>query len=217
MSVIFQLAGKAKMDQPQELRSAFAQMQKGLRNEPGFERAVLLLSQATLQTQFLFYWSTFKEGLAFNNKFQRGLAARFAPLMENQGTLITSVLEAQVEGTPLPPRDAAGTEDGPVVIQFFGSTTADGIPKLLRAMDEVAPLMRAGEGFANVELLVNHQELKAQFLMSFAAYDQAIAWMKAHGEALLLPFKGLLKSSAMPFIFAIACDIRADAAETSSA
>src|SRR4051812_27762756 len=96
MSVVFQIAGKARHGRAEEIKTLVAEFEPALRTQAGFEKARLLVSYATLQTQLLLYWDTYENGLAYNQGEQKKLGARLAPLMENNATLITSVLEAEL-------------------------------------------------------------------------------------------------------------------------
>jgi hypothetical protein len=210
MSVVFQLAGKAiDNGKAEELAAAFVQMEKGLRNEPGFARATLLLSRLTLQCQFLFYWSTYEEGLAFNKKFQLGLSARFAPLMEKQTTLITSMLEEEVGQAPQAGKVAPDAADGQVVLHFSGSAQPAGIP-MARAVlhDALLPLFATCPGFQGLSVLVNHQEGKLQFLATFEEFERSFGWVRDHAKALLTPFDGVVTDPTLPGFFAVMGDIR---------
>jgi len=216
MSVVFQLAGKAiDNGKADELAVAFMQMEKGLRNEPGFSRAVLLVSRLTLQCQFLFYWSTYEEGLAFNKKFQLGLSARFAPLMEKQTTLITSMLDEEVGSAPQAGKVAPDAADGQVVLHFSGSALPAGIPEARAVLhDSVLPLFATCPGFLGLSVLVNHQEGKVQFLAAFEDFDKSFGWVKEHSKALLTPFDGVVTDPTLPSFFAVMGDIRMSEAVT---
>ena len=216
MSVVFQLAGKAiDNGKADELAAAFVQMEKGLRNEPGFARAVLLVSRLTLQCQFLFYWSTYEEGLAFNQKFQIGLSARFAPLMEKQTTLITSMLEEEVGRTPQAGPVAPDAADGQVVLHFSGSARPAEIPRARAILrDSVLPLFAKCPGFLGISVLANHPEGKVQFLATFEEFEKAFGWVRDHATALLTPFDGVVDDPTLPSFFAVMGDIRMSEAAT---
>ena len=96
MSVIFQYAGKAKRELSIQIKPAFDEFEAMLKSQPGFQRARLLVSHPTCQVQILTYWDTYASGVQYNAGAHRELAARLLPLMEDQGTVIASILEAEV-------------------------------------------------------------------------------------------------------------------------
>ena len=57
------------------------------------------MSHATLQVQVLLYWQTYEAGTAFNAGGQKQMAAGLLPFMENQATLVASVLESELATT----------------------------------------------------------------------------------------------------------------------
>ena len=107
MSVIFQFAGKANRDAADKIKPVFDAFAPTLKSQPGFERASLLVSHATLQVQVLLYWQTYEAGTAFNAGGHSQLAARLLPYLENEGTLVASVLEAEIAAAPTPARATA--------------------------------------------------------------------------------------------------------------
>jgi heme-degrading monooxygenase HmoA len=203
MSVIFQLAGKARAQGIPKLPEAMGGLEKALRSAPGFERARLLVSGSTLQTQLLFQWKTFEEGLAFNTLFQRELGKPFQPLLEPRATLITSVLDFSVAGSTS--TSAAGE---PVVVHFAGSAPAEGIAKARDVLrGTVLPMLQKAPGFQGIEVLANHQEGKIQFLAVYSDFDATFAWFKENARSLLVAFDGAVSMPNVPFFFAVARDI----------
>ncbi|HEY3075346.1 MAG TPA: hypothetical protein VGJ74_09245 [Burkholderiales bacterium] len=95
MTVVFQAAGKLRPQTAQSIKTAFAAAAPLLERQPGFVRARLLASYATLQMQMLFYWESFEAGAAFQSGQYAELARLIAPCVEPQGTVITSMLERE--------------------------------------------------------------------------------------------------------------------------
>lgn len=208
MSVIFQYAGKAINDKTDELAVAFAQMEKGLRKEPGFERAVLLVSRLTLQCQLLFQWSAHEYGLAFNKKFQLGLSERFARLLESRGTLITSVLEEEIGAVPLARKAADGAEDGQVTLHFSGTALPADIPRARAILhDEIVPLLATCPQYRGLSVLANHQDGKLQFLATFDGFEASFAWVRGNAQLLLTPFDAVVREPSLPSFFAVRAEI----------
>lgn len=98
MSFVFQIAGKARLGRAHEIRQALGQFEPVLRRQSGFERAKLLVNYSTLQVELLFYWKSYEQGLAFDQGERVHLGALLLPLMESQGTLVTSVVECELAG-----------------------------------------------------------------------------------------------------------------------
>ena len=96
MSVSFQYAGKSRPGRADDIKHAVDASAALLKAQPGFERARLLINRATLQVQWLVSWQSYEAGAAFNAGAHRQVAAQLLPLMESQGTLVASVLEADV-------------------------------------------------------------------------------------------------------------------------
>ena len=97
MSVVFQIAGKCRAGASQRLAAAFETMKETLRRHPGHQRALLLVNHGTLQFQLMLYWSTYEDGLAFQSAQYPRAADALAPLIEARGTLITSLVEVELE------------------------------------------------------------------------------------------------------------------------
>lgn len=210
MSTIFQLAGKARVEGAPQLSGVFQGLADSLRAAPGFERARLLLSGQSLQTQLLLQWASFDEALAYYEKFQAGLGVPFQPLVQAHATLITSVLDFSTL-----PRDAVAQPGEPVVLHFSGLAPANRIDQARALLREaVIPALSACPGFQGVEVLVNHREGKLQMLASFGDYDPAYAWFQANFRTLLPRFDGVIERPAPPCFFALAGDIQAEAATT---
>ena len=218
MSVVFQLAGKANPGASDEITLAFSQMEKGLRNEPGFERALLLLNRLTLQTQFLFCFASFEQGLAFNRKFQGGLVQRFARLLEAAGTLVTSLPDDAYEAAPLSLAQSGALQamatatdvpqDGPVLLHFAGFSNSEELPRARAVLkDSFLPLMRQCPGYRGLSTLVNHAQGQVQFLVTLDGFDAALPWVLAHAGQLLQPFDGAVRNPSLPFFFAVLADI----------
>lgn len=97
MSVVFQIAGKCRAGASQKLAAAFDTMKDALHRHPGHQRALLLVNHATLQFQLMFYWARFEDGLAFQSETYPRASTVFTPLIESRGTLITSLVEVELE------------------------------------------------------------------------------------------------------------------------
>lgn len=96
MGVTFQYAGKFRSDCADDIRQVVDASAALLRAQPYFERARLLINRSTLQVQWLLSWRNYEAGAAFNAGEYRQVAAQLLPLMESQGTLVASVLEAEI-------------------------------------------------------------------------------------------------------------------------
>jgi heme-degrading monooxygenase HmoA len=95
MTVVFQAAGKLRPQTAQNIKETFAAAAPIFEGQPGFVRARLLASYATLQVQILLYWESFEAGAAFQRTGYPKLAQLIQPCIENRGTLITSMLESE--------------------------------------------------------------------------------------------------------------------------
>lgn len=209
MSIVFQYAGKAFQGKTDELALAFSQMENGLRKEPGFQRALLLLNRLTLQCQLLFQWAGYDEGLAFERKFRHsGLSHRFAPLIEGSITLLTSMLDEEIGSVPMARMAAAGAEGGEVVLHFAGTAEPGDIPQARKMLhDKVLPTLKSCPGFLGLTVLINHPDGRLQFFNTLADFDAAFAWLKTNAPALLKPFDGVVRDPGLPSFFAVLASV----------
>lgn len=90
-----------------------------------------------------------------------------------------------------------------VVMHIAGTATTDALPKIARAFDGLQPRLAAAPALERSELLVNPAERKVQFLLTFASFEDAQAFMKSHAGALLAEFQGLVNDVAGPFFLAL--------------
>jgi hypothetical protein len=94
-----------------------------------------------------------------------------------------------------------------VAVHFAATASTDALPKIARAFEGLKPLLAKAGAHERSELLVNHPERKVQFLVYFSSFEESHAFLKAHGEALMLPFRGMVQDVAGPFFLALEGEI----------
>lgn len=104
MSIVFQLAGRMRPGAAEPLAQAFGQVRDAARVQPGFLRVRLLVNRATLQFQILLHWSNYEQGLAFHREVYPRVSRAIAPLVESQGTAVTSRVELALGTAAAPER-----------------------------------------------------------------------------------------------------------------
>ena len=89
-----------------------------------------------------------------------------------------------------------------IVVHLAGNVTAEAIRKLPGAVEQVRPMLEQDAGYERAQLLVNHGEGKAQVLLQWRSFEEAVAFFKAEPRV-TLPFRGLMEGTVGPYFFAI--------------
>ena len=90
-----------------------------------------------------------------------------------------------------------------VIIHITGRADASAIESLSAAVLAIRPILVSEQGFEGAQLLVNHQEHKAQVLLFWASFEAGMAFLKGSGVKVFEPFTGLMLDAAGPMFFAI--------------
>lgn len=90
-----------------------------------------------------------------------------------------------------------------VILHITGKADASATALLGAAVEEVRPILERQPGFEGAQLLVNHQEHKAQVLLFWASFEAGMAFLKGSSVKVFEPFTGLMLESVGPMVFAI--------------
>jgi heme-degrading monooxygenase HmoA len=90
-----------------------------------------------------------------------------------------------------------------IIIHITGKADASATALLGATVQEIRPILEREPGFEGAQLLVNHQEHKAQVLLFWESYEAGMAFLKNSSVKVFEPFVGLMLESVGPMFFAI--------------
>jgi hypothetical protein len=90
-----------------------------------------------------------------------------------------------------------------VVLHITGRADASAIEPLSAAVLAIRPILLSEPGFEGAQLLVNHQEHKAQVLLFWDSFEAGMAFLKGSGVTVFEPFTGLMLDAVGPMFFAV--------------
>jgi heme-degrading monooxygenase HmoA len=201
MSVLFQIAGKLRQGVDQPLGVAFGPLRAAAAGQPGFRSAALLSNRTTRQFQLLLFWANFDDAMAFHRDHYPRASQVLSPLVESQGTVITSQPEIELVAANADPQ--VGTS---VIIHMAGNSSPEAIAKLPAAVEAIRPLLEREPGYERAVLLVNHAEGKVQVMLQWRTFDEGVAFLKGAGTQVFLPFTGLMQDTYGPGFFFVEAD-----------